>query len=245
MKHRNIYLLFATLLFACKGHYIKQGESFSHTTIQHSSTNKSGDSIIEPYKLKIEAEMNRVIAYSTDALTREGDQTTLGNFVCDAMYFWANAKLKNKPVDVVIVNRGGLRNNIPKGAVTVGNVFELMPFENELVLIEITGEKLLTGLKTIIAKKHSFYGLNLVLQNDKLIEGNINQRPIQPDSIYSILTSDYLANGGDSFNFLSKPVNTTFYKILLRDAIIGYCEELSQNKKQIVPYKDKRLYESK
>jgi 2',3'-cyclic-nucleotide 2'-phosphodiesterase (5'-nucleotidase family) len=280
LKYKITYLLFATLLIACKGHYIKQTESFTHTTIENTSTSKTSDSILvscqsktvavtpdkvavsrqnpvgvnrqnlvdmtlEPYKLKIETEMNRIIAHSTDALTREGNQSTLGNFVCDAMHYAAITVYKNKPVDIVLVNRGGLRNNLPTGNITVGNVFELMPFENELVLVEITGKQLLSGLKTILAKKHSYYGLNLVLSFDSLIESKVNQRVIQSDSTYSILTSDYLATGGDNFNFLSKPVNITFYKLLLRDAIISYCEELTRNKKHITPYRDKRLYEYK
>jgi 2',3'-cyclic-nucleotide 2'-phosphodiesterase (5'-nucleotidase family) len=270
LKYKITYLLFAVVLIACKGHYIKQTEDFTHTTIENTSTGQTSDSILvsyqskaavvnpvrvnqqnsvdltlEPYKIKIETEMNRIIAYSTDVLTREENQSTLGNFVCDAMYYVAITKFKNNPVDIVLVNRGGLRNNLPVGNITVGNVFEVMPFENELVLVEITGKQLLSGLKTILTKKHSYYGLNLMLSHDSLIESKVNQHAIQSDSTYSILTSDYLATGGDNFNFLSKPVAITFYKLLLRDAIISYCEELTRSKKQIIPYKDKRLYDYK
>lgn len=245
MNRQCIYLLLAIFMLACKGHYVKQSENFSHLPLKELSNVPSGDSLINPYRSKIQSEMNRIIGQSSGALTREGSQSTLGNFVCDAMNYAALKQLSiNRPY-LVLVNRGSLRNNLPEGNITVGNVFELMPFENELVLVEITGKKLLSGLKTIVYKKHSFYGLKLSLVNDSITERSINGRNIYKDSSYCVITSDYLANGGDSFNFFSKPISMVSANLKIRDAIIMYCEELSRLNKQIVPYKDDRLHESK
>ena len=145
----------------------------------------------------------------------------------------------------VFIYRGGLRVNLPKGDIKVVNIFELMPFDNDLILVKIKGEKLLEGVQTIIEKKHSFSGLKIRVENDILMEATINYSLIDKEKIYTIVTSDYLANGGDNFLFLKDPVGFEKSKLKIREAIINYCIFLTENKKQIVPYTDGRLQISK
>jgi len=143
------------------------------------------------------------------------------------------------------MNRGGLRVNLPKGDIKVINIFELMPFENDLILVKISGEKLLEGVATILEKKHAFLGLRIKAEKNKIPEVTINNVAIDKTKIYTVVTSDYLAYGGDNFIFFKALVVMEKSNLKIRDAIIKYCNYLTESKKQIIPYTDGRLQISK
>jgi|694.fasta_scaffold12660_4 2',3'-cyclic-nucleotide 2'-phosphodiesterase (5'-nucleotidase family) len=246
MKARIIYLFLSVLFFtACTKTYLKQKEDFTHSSLKENSENQNAKVTIAEYKVKVNAETEKIIATSTDALLKDGEESTLGNFVCDALNNSAKQEFKNVAIDLVIINRGGLRVNLPKGDIKVINIFELMPFENELVLVKISGEKLLEGIQTIIEKKHSFLGMRVLVENNKLQEATISSEKIEKTKSYTVLTSDYLANGGDNFIFLKDPIVMQKSNLKIRDGIINYCVFLTENKKQIIPYKDGRFQFSK
>lgn len=242
MNSKILYsFLIALVLTSCTTNYVKQKENFTHYSLKENSENKTVQTTISNYKLKVDAETEKIIATSTDAVLKDGNESTLGNFVCDAMVYSSKKEFKNTTIDLVLMNRGGLRINLPKGSIKVITIFELMPFENELVLVEITGEKLLEGLQTIIEKKHAFLGMHLKVENSKITEATINQLAIEKNKNYTILTSDYLANGGDNFVFLKNPLTLEKCNLKIRDAIINYCTFLTENKQQIIPYTDGRF----
>lgn len=200
-----------------------------------------------PYKSKLEVEMNTVIAYCDSALTKDGYEPTLGNFVLGSMEHYINF---NKPglkdQCIFIMNRGGLRNNLPKGEITKQNIFELMPFENELVILTIKGEKLKDCINSIctIGKILSF-NMNFTIRN-KVPEGiKILGNDIDGNKDYFIVVSDYLAGGGDNCTFFANPVKYEACNIKLRDVIMNYCEYLTKNKTHLKPFTDGRIKLSK
>lgn len=197
------------------------------------------------YKQKVESETGKIIAYSENHLTREGVQSTLGNFVCDALAFAASKEFKDLNPAIVIVNRGGLRANLPEGDIKVVNIFELMPFDNEMVILRISGEKLLEFISLFEDKKHFFSGLKVTLKDNKVTELLAENAPIERSGMYTLVTSDYLYNGGDRFHFLKDPVSVRSTGLKIRDAIIDYCTYLTNNGKHIIPYTDERVNISK
>lgn len=246
MRGRILYLFLSVLLLAsCSKHYLKQKENFSHYSLKENNESQIAKVTIAEYKVKVDEQTERVIAVSSEILTKESAESTLGNFVCDALKYSGEREFKGLSIDAVFINRGGLRVNLPKGNIKVVNIFELMPFENDLILVKIKGEKLLEGVQTVIEKKHSFSGLKIKVENDILMEATINGILIDKEKNYNIVTSDYLANGGDNFLFLKDPVGVEKSKLKIREAIINYCIFLTENKKQIVPYTDGRLQISK
>ncbi|MDO8999342.1 MAG: 5'-nucleotidase [Bacteroidota bacterium] len=246
MKARIISLFFtALLLFSCSKTYVKQKEDFTHNSLKQNSESENAKITIAEYKVKVDSATQKVIAITTNELLKDKEESTLGNFVCDALNYSAQQEFKNTPIDIVLINRGGLRVNLPKGEIRVINIFELMPFENDLALVKISGEKLLEGLQTLVEKKHSFLGLQLKVENNKLIEAKINNEVIDKTKNYTVVTSDYLAYGGDNFIFLKDPIELQKSNLRIRDAIINYCSYLTENKKQIIPYTDGRFQFSK
>jgi len=245
IKFRILYLSFASLLLACNPHYTEQKTKYQHYSLQNEKENEALKLAIIPYSEKVKTETEKVIAVSSEAIIKDREQSPLGNFICDAMKFSAQIEFKGSICNVVISNRGGMRATLPKGEIRVRNIFEVMPFDNELVMLTITGKKLLEGLNTITEKYHPFLGLQIKIKNNDILEALINNETIDSTKTYNIITSDYIANGGDNFAFLQNPIETKHCNLKIRDAMITYCIYLTENGKQLVPYTDDRLIISK
>ena len=207
--------LILLFLFSCTANYNLQ--SFDSKSIEiKSSADSSVLAIIAPYQKGIEKEMNEILTYSKISLTKKGTESLLGNFVTDLCLNYADAH-------VCVMNNGGLRTTIDKGPVSRGKIYELMPFENELVVLELNKEDYL-GLLDYICKRSGepFSGINIIM--DK--EGNVitNSWPVnfENNEKVKVITSDYLANGGDKMSFFQdKEQHKVGLK--LRDAIIDHC----------------------
>jgi len=216
MKLKKYTIYFGLLLiFSCTTTYNLQ--SFDSNTIEiKESPDSIALAIISPYQKGIEVEMNEVITYSKISLTKRGAESLLGNFVTDLCLNYAEAHM-------CVMNNGGLRTTIDKGPIKRGKIYELMPFDNELVVLELNRKDFL-GLLNYICKRggEPFSGISITM--DK--KGNIltNSWPVnfENNEKVKVITSDYLANGGDKMSFFQ---NKEQYKVglKLRDAIIDHC----------------------
>jgi 2',3'-cyclic-nucleotide 2'-phosphodiesterase (5'-nucleotidase family) len=203
------------LLFSCTATYNLQS-SDSETIEIKANADSSALAIIAPYQKGIEAEMNEVLTFSKISLTKKGTESLLGNFVTDLCLNYADAHM-------CVMNNGGLRTTIDKGPISRGKLYELMPFDNELVVLELNKEDYL-GLLDYICKRggEPFSGINIIMDE----EGNVlsNSWPVnfKNNEKVKVITSDYLANGGDKMSFFQ---NKEQYKVglKLRDAIIDHC----------------------
>lgn len=240
-----IVLAVQIFLVSCSKHYAKQKQEFSHYSFPDKTEKASEKDSVLRYKQKVDAETSRQIAVSTGELTKDNAETTLGNFVCDALKYASEKAFKDKKSDLVVVNRGGLRTNLPKGNIKVIHIFELMPFDNEMVLVTVSGKKLMEMLPLIGDKKHPFLGMKIKIAGNKVTSALINGEAIDENKNYTLITSDYLFNGGDNFVFLKDPVEVLYSNIKIRDAIISYCDYLTANNKQLTPYTDGRIEVSK
>lgn len=226
--------LIILLLFSCKN---KQNQintiKGSQVEIDDKLTqNTEILQFINPYKEKLEEEVNEVLSYTPIDLTREdGDlQSTLGNIYADVCYKRANPvfnELNKKNIDFVMFNYGGVRQSIPKGSIKVGDIFKLMPFENNLVVVELSGKKTKALFDYFEKNKssHPISGVELTFNNDKIQKILIQNKPFNISNNYYVLTSDYLQHGGDHMVFFKDPVNLYNLNYKIRDAIIDYLKE--------------------
>jgi len=139
-------------------------------------------------------------------------------------------------IGMVLLNRGGIRSGIGKGAVTTRTGFKLMPFENEIVVAELSGEKVLEMLSYLENSKtaHPISGLSLEVDgNFKTLSATINGEPIKAEKTYFVATSDYLQQGGDSMNFFKDPINLYKIDYKLRNAIIDHFKKVDTLKASI------------
>jgi 2',3'-cyclic-nucleotide 2'-phosphodiesterase (5'-nucleotidase family) len=201
--------------------------------------------LIGPYKLKLITEINKKLNIATDNLTKNGDETTIGNFMCDAIK-WAYDSVTNQPKNaIILLNRGGIRTNLNKGIVTMNSIFELMPFENEIEVVDIKGSELKKIIGMICEKKHAFFNLKITVIDKDSYQAFYLGNDINIEGIYTIVTSDFLVNGGDNFTFGRSVISSKKLNLKIRDALIYYCMHLNYNGKQITPYTDGRFTISK
>ncbi|MBC7556320.1 MAG: 5'-nucleotidase C-terminal domain-containing protein [Chryseobacterium sp.] len=167
------------------------------------------DAVIEPYKKKLAETMNAVISHTNIDLSKNGDNGNLGNLLADYTFEGASdwAKNNNKhAVDAAVINIGGIRSTIGKGDVLLRQVYEVMPFENEVVVVKLKGSDL-QGLFDYYAKTQKNNPIShLYIETDagKITTESINGEKINLTKDYYIATSDYLAFGGDNMNFFKK-----------------------------------------
>lgn len=197
--------------------------------------------IIEPYKQKLDREMNQKISHTSVDLTKQGDNSNLGNLLADYTFEGADAWAKKnlqKNVDAALINIGGIRTTIGQGDVLLKNVFEVMPFENEVIIVKMKGSDL-QGLFDYYAKtqvNNPVSHLYIETNNGQLTQSQINGKSVDPSKDYYIATSDYLALGGDNMKFFSKGESIST-GIRLRDLFIEYFRKNSE----VIPNTDVRL----
>lgn len=182
--------------------------------------------IIAPYKQKLDTQMNQKVSYTSVELNKVGDNSNLGLILSDYLFEGANDWAKKngiERVDASILNIGGIRNNIGAGDILLRHIFEVMPFENEMVIIKMKGEDI-QGIFDYYEKNQKnnpVSHLYIEVEKGKLKNALINGEFPQSDKEYYIATSDYLAQGGDSMYFFAKGemIKTG---ITLRDLFIEY-----------------------
>lgn len=231
-------------LFSCSSNYkvvqSKRGEySINTSTAVDSSVIKK----YLPYKLKMDSQMNQVIGYADIAMTKKyvGGESLLGNFFSDAAFH--EALLIDPKIDFAIPStNGGLRNDLPFGSITLTNVFELMPFENELMVFELKGTVVKT-LIDMIAKSggQPVAGITFKITNKQASDILIGGKPYDITKNYYVLTSDYIAGGGDGVDSFKNPVSYKVVGLKVRDALIKYIKDNQAAGKNISSQLDKRI----
>lgn len=199
------------------------------------------EAFLATYKEALEEEMNEVVGYAPFDMPRAQPESLLGNFVADLILHQGKTYY-NKPVDIAIVNIGGLRvPNIPEGELTKGDIFELMPFDNFLVIMELDAQTLIK-LGEVIADWNGWpvAGMELEINNRKLESLKINGEAPVADKIYTVVLSDFLADGGDRLPFLVDLPRENL-GVLFRDAIFDYLKYLKESDKPITSKLDGRV----
>ncbi|MCU1376695.1 MAG: 5-nucleotidase [Actinomycetia bacterium] len=212
---------------------------------QNAAVDSSAYKLIAPYKKEMDAIMNEVLVVSDSALTKELPEGSLGNFVADAVLKKTNDVYRpadKKQADVCLLNNGGLRAQLPKGNITRGNAFELMPFENSIVILTITGERLQQLFQFLVDNNGApFAGAVVKSKGKKITTLKVGGNDIDSAKNYKVVTSDYLAAGGDKYDFFKNPVTIDTLNYKLRDAIIDYMKEENKKGNTIKSRKDGRI----
>lgn len=171
--------------------------------------------LIAAYKAKAEPLMNRKVGHIAAAITRAGGATgesALGDLVADSML--EAARKQTGKGDIAFMNPGGIRSDIPfrnGGEVTFGDLFTVQPFNNELVVLTLTGSE----IETVLKQQYQPSGNNILQVSDgfsfawrqspgqpiEIIPNSIklNGQPLVPGQAYRVVTNNFLVGGGDSF----------------------------------------------
>ncbi len=239
------YILFISIValsISCKTSFQLSNTKVSQVKID--SSLKADTAILNfyaPYKRSLDSQMSAVLVYSEIELTKSQPESALSNFFSDAIT--STCRSKNIAFDFALPStNGGIRTSLPKGAITRRHAFELMPFENELVVLTLKAESVEKLVQYIVDKGgQPVSDLQINAKKSEKPVFKIAGKDFVKSGYYKILTSDYLANGGDGIDAFKEAVKRENTNIKVRDAIIDYM--ISQNKsgKTLNPQKDGRI----
>ena len=185
--------------------------------------------LIAPYHDQVTAQMTEVLGTAPAALTKNPGESPLANFVADLQRVRASQVL-GEPVPLGVMTNGGLRAGFAAGPVTLGAVFELMPFENELVVLDAPGAVVQQLFDFAAHTKMAVSGATYAVTFDGQPKDiRIGDQPFDAnqDRLWPIAISDYLATGGDNMTFF-KPIEARHTNVLLRTAIADHIRALTK-----------------
>ncbi|MGN0234871.1 MAG: 5'-nucleotidase C-terminal domain-containing protein [Paludibacteraceae bacterium] len=180
---------------------------------------------LAPKKAALEAEMSVVLGYAPEDMVVHRPECNMLNWASDALLAKARQYYDGR-VDMAVVNIGGMRCEWRKGDITRQHVFELMPFDNRLVVLTLRGEDLLE-LCQVFAEVggEGVAGLRMQAEEAQLIDAQIDGRSIDPEAYYTVATSDYLAGGTDHMTPLTRHIAYWDSDLLIRDLYLDYVRE--------------------
>lgn len=196
--------------------------------------------LIKPYSDSLSGIMGKVVAHSEVEMTNKRPEGLLGNFITDAVYNYVKTSLLPKEPFCVVINGGGLRAPLPKGDITVGRIYETLPFENTLVILKLERKQIDALVERIMSKKgEPVSHLNIVSNGGK------NSWTIQNDQTESIYiyvaTSDYLANGNDGYDIFKNALQKIETGLNFRDVMFLQLQEYQRTNTPIAPQLERRI----
>ncbi|WP_055412381.1 5'-nucleotidase C-terminal domain-containing protein [Nonlabens sp. YIK11] len=186
------------------------------------------ETFIAPYKQSLDQQMSTPLSYNPADMTKTDTplNTRIGNMMAAIARTQGAPIFKSrtgKEIDMVLLNHGGIRAGIPAGNVTTRTAFEVMPFENEMVVAELAPQQMKELVDYLVEKEraHPFDALKITT-DDASVELSLAGQPITFDRNYYVLTNDYLMTGGDNMEFFTKAISSTKLDYKIRNAMIDY-----------------------
>jgi len=247
-----ILLFIAVLLSGCHSLSVTKVE---YTNIRLDSTlsiapDPKIESVILPFRTKLMGDMGEVLCISNDPLFGGRPESPLTNFCADLILHESDSiclkRYPNIRMSVSMVNRGGLRVSIPKGEVKVQNIFELMPFENEIVFLKMSGAELRRFIDHMASRGgEGVAGMRFGIKEGKGINPEIQGQPLDDSKSYWLVTSDYIANGGDGSEILIGVKERITTGVKFRDMFIDHLRKMGRKGLSIEAKNDGRIYNAK
>ncbi len=231
MKHFVLFITFL-LFISCSP------SSYQVTKIQGGKTEvnqeltpiASYEDFIKPYREHINKNLDSVLAYAPITFDKSSGkwETAIGHLMATACFekaSWLLEKQHQKKVDVCLLNHGGIRSIIPKGAVSTRTAFEVMPFENSLVVVALKGKQLEDMVAFFIKERraHPLAGLKITMNaSHEVLRIEVNQKPLEKEATYYVATSDYLSGGGDNMLFFLENQGVYDLNYKIRNVVIDH-----------------------
>lgn len=246
IRFGSLVLILSFLLASCKVNHLAQIQPQGYRMEPQSTTVPAADpqieALIAPYKSKLDAEMNTVLGVTARTLEKGKPESPLGNWMSDLFYEQMSEYTKGN-IDFASMNYGGIRiPTLQAGEVTRGKIFELMPFDNMLVVVHADAatvqqfaDKIAKDGGIPVSKQ-----LRFEIKSGKAENITVNGQPLQNGKTYKIGVSDYVANGGDDCTFFVDKKRDDL-GVLMRDAIIEYVKKQTAQGKKLDAEKDGRI----
>ena len=242
----GVALMALLILSSCQSPYKlvnTEGSMITIDSVWDTHPDAEAVALLAPYKASVDSMMYRVVGTSEMTMEKGGPESLLSNLVADVLK-GAATQVLGKPADMGLVNMGGLRNILPKGDITVGEIFEILPFENSLCVLTMKG----TDMKRLFKAIASLHGEGVsgirmeISKEGELLNVTIGGQPVKDDQSYTVATIDYLADGNGRMDALLQaekrvcPENAT-----LRGLFLEYVRKQTAEGKLITSKLDGRI----
>ena len=187
---------------------------------------------LAPYKFKVDSVMNNVLGTSSRDM-KAGDIASQ-NWLCDAVMEMLPEISGIKKIDGVIMNKGGIRQSMPKGNVSEGLMGSMFPFDNRFMVLEVKGSDLLEALRVMATRGGDAVSKEFMVEytgtndNPRITSAKLNGKKINPNKNYLIGTIDYLANGGDHMDALGKGARVFIDTVPYGEHMKDYIKKLTR-----------------
>ncbi|MFD1005560.1 5'-nucleotidase C-terminal domain-containing protein [Winogradskyella aquimaris] len=234
IKKSLLIILFLNLVYSCKD--VPNRIEGNRLDINENITaNKEIEDFISPYRNNVNKNLDSIISYAPETYSKTDGElnTAIGNFMADAVFSESNPifyKRTGKNIDFVLLNHGGIRAIISEGNITTRTAYEVMPFENSVVVVALNGtqiNKLLDYLSKAKRAHPVSNQIELTLdENFNIKKALISGQPVSETKTYYVATNDYLYNGGDRMTFFqpNDSLYTLDYKI--RNVLIDHFKKV-------------------
>jgi len=207
-KKISFFLFFLIFCSFCTFLNAQHNYNYHYEVVKMDSTfDERADLTIETYMSHLKQEkdkkMDRIIGNSKETLTSFAPQSPLSNLLVDMLFEWGNNYLLSKkmqPADMALLNFGGIRAELPKGKITVGDIYQISPFDNTVAFITAKGSELKKMFEGFTEKRNApMANVQTTYKNGTLHNFTIGGTPLNDNKMYNIVTINFLASGGDDF----------------------------------------------
>ncbi|MDR1516621.1 MAG: 5'-nucleotidase C-terminal domain-containing protein [Dysgonamonadaceae bacterium] len=245
----RLKLIFTALLLvslvSCKTFYT-MGEMSGGITKMGASYDRASDKnmerLVNKYKSKLDKEMNVVIGSSSQPMDYGIPESLLTNFTSDVMKAYGDEHLEGG-ADIAVMNVHGHRSAMPKGNISIGNLYEIYSFDNSIAFLYLKGADLRKIFDSYAGMGGAGISSNvkLVIENAKVKSVTIDDKSINDNKIYKIVTLDYLADGNNGMDAFKNAVDSDYTGVTLRDVVIDYVKEQTRQGKALSSKLDGRI----
>jgi hypothetical protein len=233
MIRNKIYIIIlGASLWACSSHLVLHQVPSIVPIGKERSVDSVLQSFIKPYSDSLAKSMNLIIANSDQDFIIERPCSNLMNWAADALLVHETRAVKLSQPVFCLLNTGGLRSGLNKGAITIGDLFKLMPFDNQVAWVQLP----VSALPQIAYYLEQSGGeplANARLENGKLTINGLNDT----HEFVWLITSDYLAKGGDKMQFFKLAQSIQIKSSTLRSVFI----EEAQIQGNLISNSEKRI----
>lgn len=237
-KKLFVFLALFLLLLSCKSkdYFTQAIEGEQMPITKETEEDEDIKDYLSPFRYHLNKYLDNVLSHNKvtmvkDIKTLENGEMNMpiGNFFADALYEQGDGhffKKKKRHLDFALFNWGGIRSELAEGNITTRMIYQIMPFENQLVVAEVTGAQLYEMAKYLFENKLPHPISNQVQltmnQRGEIVSFLINKKPVLRKKRYYVCTFDYLYQGGDRMTFFKNSLGVTNISYNAREALIDY-----------------------
>lgn len=222
----SILLLSGAILSASAQNFTFKWERVPMDTTWMKEGTSKVEEIIAKYQPGIE-ELMEIVGYSSEEMAKGNPESGLSNLAADAILYAAQPLLKEGDLAFSLTNFGGIRSELPQGAIRKYDIFSVFPFDNVIVTVELPGYRVREIMKNF-AKKGRFEalgGVEIEVKDGRLTKCYIGGEKLNDKKMYKLVTIDFLLDGGDALSLRKGANEIVVSELYVRDGVVKYIKD--------------------